>query len=233
MGFRRRSPALLPKRERRSCGARSARPVPARVGEPGAATSYLRVLAQIDVRYALPMVVAPTLVLHARRDRVISIEHARYLAERMPSATLVELDSADHLIWFSDAVDVMTDEIQDFLIAAVPNRDVRRVLATVVFIDELGPRPRRPRPGAEPRRSQLIERFRGRTVRHDGSSILATFDGPARAIRCASEIGPARRVIRPVPPGRRPHRRVRRNQRGPRRRGDRRRPRHRRRGPTR
>ena len=56
-------------------------------------------------------------------------------------ATLVELDSADHLIWFSDALDVMTDEIQDFLIAAVPNRDVRRVLATVVFIDELGPRP--------------------------------------------------------------------------------------------
>jgi DNA-binding SARP family transcriptional activator/pimeloyl-ACP methyl ester carboxylesterase len=155
---------------------------------PGAATSYLRVLAQIDVRHALPMVVAPTLVLHASRDRVISIEHARYLAERMPSATLVELDSADHLIWFSDALDVMTDEIQDFLIAAVPSRDVRRVLATVVFIDELGPRPRRPRPGAEPRTSQLIERFRGRTVRHDSSSILATFDGPARAIRCASEM---------------------------------------------
>lgn len=155
---------------------------------PGAATSYLKVLAQIDVRHALPMVVAPTLVLHARRDRVISIEHARYLAERMPSATLVELDSADHLIWFSDALDVITDEIQDFLIAAVPNRDVRRVLATVVFIDELGPHPGRPQPGVDQGTSQLIERFRGRTVRHDGSSILATFDGPARAIRCASEM---------------------------------------------
>ena len=82
----------------------------------------------------------------------------------------------------------MTDEIQDFLIAAVPNRDVRRVLATVVFIDELGPRPMRPRPGAEPRTSQLIERFRGRTVRHDGGSILVTFDEPARAVRCAFEM---------------------------------------------
>jgi pimeloyl-ACP methyl ester carboxylesterase len=155
---------------------------------PGAAISYLRALAQIDIRDALPMVVAPTLVLHAQRDRVISVEHARYLAGRMPNATLIELDSADHLIWFSDVLDVMTDEIQDFLIAAVPSRDVRRVLATVVFVDELRPRSRTARPGAEARADQLIERFRGRRVRQAGGRLLASFDGPARAIRCASEM---------------------------------------------
>ncbi len=156
---------------------------------PGAATAYLRTLAQIDVRHALPMVEAPTLVLHARRDRVISIELARYMAERIPNATLVELDSADHLIWFSDALEVMTDEIQDFLIGAVPDREIPRVLTTVVFIDGLHPGPRPlAHAGADAKARQLIERFRGCTVRHDGGGILATFDGPARAIRCASEV---------------------------------------------
>ena len=155
---------------------------------PGAAASYLRVLAQIDVRHALPMVDAPTLVLHAERDRVIPVELARYMAERMPNATLVELDSADHLIWFADVLDVITDEIQDFLVAAVPNREVRRVLATVVFIDELGPHPRHGSRRADGRVGQLVERFRGRTVRRSDDGILVTFDGPAWAIRCASEI---------------------------------------------
>ena len=62
---------------------------------------------------------------------------ARYMAERIPNATLVELNSADHLIWFSDALDVMTDEIQDFLTENLPNRETSRVLATVLFIDRI------------------------------------------------------------------------------------------------
>jgi DNA-binding SARP family transcriptional activator/pimeloyl-ACP methyl ester carboxylesterase len=161
---------------------------------PGAASAYLRALAQTDVRHALPMIQAPTLVLHANRDRVIPVELARYVAERIPDATVVELDSADHLMWFSDALDVMTDEIQDFLIGALPNREVRRVLATLLFVDDV--QPTRPRAGRAPagRResrpgyvatSQLIDRFRGRTVRHGDDGILVAFDGPARAIRCA------------------------------------------------
>jgi DNA-binding SARP family transcriptional activator/pimeloyl-ACP methyl ester carboxylesterase len=161
---------------------------------PGAASAYLRALAQIDVRHALPMVQAPTLVLHANRDRVISVDQARYLAERIPDATLIELNSADHLIWFSDALDVMTDEIQDFLIGALPNREIRRVLATVLFVDDFDRGRRSPgrrrllqeqSPSSRPKSSQLIERFRGHAVRHGDNGILATFDGPARAIRCA------------------------------------------------
>ena len=137
---------------------------------PGAASAYLRALAQIDVRHALPMVQAPTLVLHANRDRVISIDLARYMAERIPNATLVEVNSADHLIWFSDALDLMTDEIQDFLIGALPNREIRRVLATALFIDGLDSSRRQPDSGRPRRREpldadvkaiQLIERFRG------------------------------------------------------------------------
>jgi DNA-binding SARP family transcriptional activator/pimeloyl-ACP methyl ester carboxylesterase len=164
---------------------------------PGAASAYLRALAEIDVRHALPMVQAPTLVLHANRDRVIPVELARYMGERIPNATLVELNSADHLVWFSDALDVMTDEIQDFLIGALPNREIRRVLATVLFVDDVDPSRRRQTigqplhrksPVGDAKAGQLIERFRGRAVRHGGNGILVTFDGPARAIRCAYAI---------------------------------------------
>lgn len=165
---------------------------------PGAASAYLRALAQIDVRHALPMVQAPTLVLHANRDRVISIDLARYMAERIPNATLVEVNSADHLIWFSDALDLVTDEIQDFLIGALPNREIRRVLATALFIDDLDSSRRQPDSGRPRRREplaadvkaiQLIKRFRGRAVRRDDDGgILVVFDGPARAIRCACAI---------------------------------------------
>jgi DNA-binding SARP family transcriptional activator/pimeloyl-ACP methyl ester carboxylesterase len=151
---------------------------------PGAASAYLRALAQIDVRHALPMIQAPTLVIHATRDRVIPIELARYVADRIPDATIVELNSADHLIWFSDALEVLTDEIQDFIIGALPNREIRRVLATVLFVDDFEPDRQPPRPD-HAEASRLIDRFRGRTVRHGDDGILAMFDGPARAIRCA------------------------------------------------
>ncbi len=151
---------------------------------PGTASVYLRALAQIDVRHALPMIQAPTLVAHATRDRVIPVELARYVSERIPDATIVELNSADHLIWFSDALDVLTDEIQDFIIGALPNREIRRVLATVVFVDDFDPARPAPRPG-HAEASRLIDRFRGRTVRHGDDGILVMFDGPARAIRCA------------------------------------------------
>jgi DNA-binding SARP family transcriptional activator/pimeloyl-ACP methyl ester carboxylesterase len=158
---------------------------------PGAASAYLRALAQIDVRHALPLVRAPTLILHSTRDRVMPVEMARYMAERIPNATLVELNSADHLIWFSDAVDVMTDEIQDFLIGNLPSREISRVLATVLFIDQFrrrGPGDDRTGLVDDSEGRQLVSRYRGRTVGDTADGLLATFDGPARAIRCASAI---------------------------------------------
>jgi pimeloyl-ACP methyl ester carboxylesterase len=176
---------------------------------PSTASAYLRALARIDVRHALPMVQAPTLVLHASRDRVIPIELARYMAERMTNASFMELDSADHLIWFSDILDRLTDEIQDFVIAALPNRDIHRVLATVMFIDELdsarqaAPTSRRRRPDsarADEVTTQIVNRYRGHAVPQRDDGILVTFDGPARAVRCAStivrELGAAGRVCR-------------------------------------
>ena len=69
----------------------------------------------MDVRPALPLISAPTLVLHATRDRTDPVEAARYMAARIPNAKMVELDSADHLIWLTDALDAMVNEIQDFV----------------------------------------------------------------------------------------------------------------------
>ncbi len=82
---------------------------------PSSAVAYLRLLAGLDVRDALPAISAPTLVLHASREKAVPIELARYTADHIPGAALVELDSADHLLWFSDVLDVIVDEIYDFV----------------------------------------------------------------------------------------------------------------------
>ena len=162
---------------------------------PGAAVSYLRALAASDVRDSLPSVIAPTLVLHSARDRSVPVEMARYVAARIPDATLVELDSADHLIWFSDVLDVITDKVQDFLVGAVPHRETNRLLTSVLFVDLLEAHVERSDaltrtptdvpPAVAERASRLIDRFRGRCI-HRSDGIEATFDGPARAVRCAS-----------------------------------------------
>jgi DNA-binding SARP family transcriptional activator/pimeloyl-ACP methyl ester carboxylesterase len=147
---------------------------------PGAAASYLDSLLRMDVRPALSLVSAPTLILHATRDRTDPVEAARYMAARIPNAKLVELDSADHLIWLTDALDIMVNEIQDFVVGAVPSHDVARQLATVLCVDVP------PGPLADDATRQ-IRRHRGTIVNHcDG--LFATFDGPARAIRCATRI---------------------------------------------
>ena len=151
---------------------------------PASATAYLKIVTGVDVRHALAMVSAPTLVLHAARDLRSPIVFARYMAERIPDAALVELDSSDHLIWFSDALDAMTDAMQDFLTGALPAPEVNRVLATVLVVELVDEaRPLESGVGCE-----LIERFRGRAVRHGPTGIVAAFDGPARAIRCALAI---------------------------------------------
>jgi class 3 adenylate cyclase len=110
------------------------------------------------------------------------------MAERIPDAALVELDSADHLIWFSDSIDVMTDEIQDFLTGSVPNREVSRTLATVLAVEVAGGVTSALDADPDGRARGLIDRFRGRAVGTRGGRILATFDGPARAVRCAAAI---------------------------------------------
>jgi pimeloyl-ACP methyl ester carboxylesterase len=153
---------------------------------PRAAVTFLRALAAIDVRHALPMISAPTLVVHAARDLNVPIDAARVISDGIPDATLVELDSDIHLIWLSDVVDDITAAIESFIDRAVPSAHLDRVLATVLAVAPQDPR------ALTTAIDAVIERCHGRTIRGTG---LATFDGPARAIRCAlallSEIGTA------------------------------------------
>jgi DNA-binding SARP family transcriptional activator/pimeloyl-ACP methyl ester carboxylesterase len=148
---------------------------------PGAAATFLRALAAIDIRHALPTIGAPTLLLHATRDQNVPVQAARYACDLIPGATLVELDSDIHLIWLSDVVDEITRAIETFIARTGPVTAVDRVLATVLATAG--------GPDDAPGRA-IVERWGGRPLGRPG---CAAFDGPARAIRCAgalvSELG--------------------------------------------
>jgi pimeloyl-ACP methyl ester carboxylesterase len=171
-----------------------------KVERMGASPSMAKKLAQmffeIDVRPALPLIQAPTLVLHRRGDRVVSIHAARWLAEKIEGARLVELPGIDH-VGFAGDPDALAAEIQEFLTGTrpVPPEEFDRVLATVMFSDIVSSTERAAAAGDRRWRELLerhntfvrgeIERYRGREIKTMGDGFLATFDGPARAIRCA------------------------------------------------
>jgi pimeloyl-ACP methyl ester carboxylesterase len=148
---------------------------------PDAAAAFLRALVEIDVRPALPTIATPTLILHATRDRNVPIEAARACRDLIPGAELVELESDIHLIWLSDVVEEITTQIERFVGRTVPSvAELDRALVTVLAVS-LGQSGRGPDELFRP----IIERWRGRTVR---TPDLATFDGPAQALRCAQEV---------------------------------------------
>lgn len=164
---------------------------------PGAASAYLRMNAEIDVRAVLASVHVPALVLHTVGDRICPVEGGRYLAEHIPDARIVELPGDDHQAWVTVA-DELVGEIEEFLTDQRESPVPDTVLATLLFTDivastetaaELGDR----RWGALLEthhgvvRGQL-RRFRGREVNTTGDGFLATFDGPARAVRCGLAI---------------------------------------------
>jgi pimeloyl-ACP methyl ester carboxylesterase len=160
---------------------------------PGAALALARMNTEIDVRQVLPAITVPTLVLHRSGDLDADVEEGRYLAERIPGAKLVELPGRDHLPFVGD-VDAVVDEIEEFLTGARGAVEPDRVLTTVMFIDVVGSTERAAELG-DRRWSEILEsyravvraelaRFRGREVETAGDGLLATFDGPARAIRC-------------------------------------------------
>jgi class 3 adenylate cyclase len=171
---------------------------------PGAAHALFRMVSQLDIRDILPTIRVPTLIIHRTDDTLIRVEHARYMAERIPEARLVELSGEDHLWWFGDQ-DAIVDEVQEFLTGArsVPEPD--RVLATVMFTDIVGSTRRAAELGDSRWRELLdrhgsvvrreLGRHRGREVKATGDGFLATFDGPARAIRCATAIAES---VRPL-----------------------------------
>ena len=165
-----------------------------RSASPGAAVSLLKMNTRIDVRHLLPIIKAPTLVMHRIGDRDANIEEARYIAARIPGARLVELPGEDHLPWIGDS-DAVTDEIAEFITGARLPRDVDRVLATVLFTDIVGSTEHVAQMGDRAWRERLTEHhemarqeiahWRGREINTAGDGFLAVFDGPARAIRCA------------------------------------------------
>ncbi len=167
---------------------------------PGAAVAILRMNMEIDVRHILPTIRVPTLVIHRTGDRLTRVEQARYMAERIPGAKYVELPGIDHTPWVGDA-DAILDEVEEFLTGVRHGAEPDRVLATVLFTDIVGSTEQAARLG-DRRWRELLEshhalvrkelaRFRGREIDTAGDGFLATFDGPARAIRCACAISDA------------------------------------------
>ncbi|MGI8864514.1 MAG: adenylate/guanylate cyclase domain-containing protein [Solirubrobacteraceae bacterium] len=164
---------------------------------PGTAARLMMMNAEVDVRAVLPTISVPTLVLHRANDRFIDIRHSRYLAEHIPGARLVELPGEEALSFAGDAASEL-DEIEEFLTGARQARDSERILATVLFADivdstrraaELGDRRWRDLLGLiESAVVSELSHFRGRAVKTMGDGFLATFDGPARGIRCAAAI---------------------------------------------
>jgi pimeloyl-ACP methyl ester carboxylesterase len=164
---------------------------------PAGIRALLRMQYGTDVRHILPIVRVPTVVLHRQGDQATRIEGGRYIADRIPGARFIELPGVDHVPWIGDS-ESLIGEIEEFItgVRHPPERD--RLLATVLFTDIVGSTERAATLGDRAWRTLLdthhgivrreLERHRGREVRTVGDGFLATFDGPARAIRCACAI---------------------------------------------
>ncbi len=157
---------------------------------PGAALALTRMNAEIDVRNVLPSIRVPTLVVHRREDALMPVEGGRYIASRIPGAKFVEFEGKDHLPFVGDQNQIL-DEIEEFLTGARPDRRIDRVLTTVLFVlfDDASHQP--PRETKELQRARVrreLALFKGREAAMTDAHLFATFDGPARAIRCAQAI---------------------------------------------
>jgi class 3 adenylate cyclase len=170
------------------------------VASPGAILALVRANYEIDARHILPSIQAPTLVLHRKDDALVPVEAGRYLAQNIPGAKYVELPGRDHLLQAldEDVLDLLLDEMEEFITGARHRPEPDRVLATVMFNDIVGSTERAAKLGDRQWRELLkgyyaavrkeLGAFRGREVNTTGDGLLATFDGPARAIQCACSI---------------------------------------------
>jgi class 3 adenylate cyclase len=175
-----------------------------RSASPSAALALARMNTEVDVRDVLASVRVPALIMHRDGDRDARIEEGRYIAARIPGARFVELHGMDHLPWIGDQ-DAVLDEIEEFLTGVRPIPQPDRVLATVLFSDIVGSTEMAAALGDERWRELLarhhalvraeLARFRGREIDTAGDGFLASFDGPARAVRCGSALTSAVREL--------------------------------------
>ena len=156
---------------------------------PGAAVALTKMNAEIDVRNVLPSIRVPTLVIHRTGDACLKVEGGRYVASRIPNSQYVELGGIDHLPFVGDQTEIL-DAIEEFVTSVRFAEEYDRILATVLSV--------KPAAEASVERMDLtdarvffrrqLELFRGREIMHGDNEMLAAFDGPARAIRCAASI---------------------------------------------
>jgi class 3 adenylate cyclase len=164
---------------------------------PSAAIALYRMNIQIDIRSILPAIRIPTLVLHRAGDRLVDVGSGRYLAKHIAGARYIELPGDDHLFHVGD-VQRVEAEIEEFVTGARPRIDEDTVLATVMFVDIVDSTQRATALGDEMWRHlleqymQRVERqvthYRGKVLDTAGDGVFASFDGPARGIRCARAI---------------------------------------------
>jgi len=171
---------------------------------PSLVRTLMRHNLEVDIRNLLPAIGVPTLVLHRTDETWIDVGYGRYAASKIPGARLVELPGTDHYIWEQNS-DVVAEEIEEFLTGVRRSRGPERSLKTVVFTDIVGSTDRAREAGDERWRTLLdrheaavqrqITRFEGQLVKTTGDGALATFDGPARAIRCGLAVREAMRGL--------------------------------------
>jgi len=172
---------------------------------PGASATMYRWVLEGDVRSVLPSIRVPTLIIHRKDNLHHRVGHGRYLADAINGARYVELPGTDSYPFYAGDTDAILDEVEDFLTGRREVAAHDRVLATVMFTDIVGSTELAARLGDQAwldlrnahdvLMRQLIQRYRGREIQTTGDGFLATFDGPARAVRCATEIATAVRSL--------------------------------------
>jgi len=173
---------------------------------PAAAIALTKMNSEIDARDILPAIRVPTMIIHRAGDSVVPVEAGRYIAANIPGAKYLELPGDNHAPWYEpEIIDRIVGETEEFLTGSRSEAEIDRVLATVMFTDIVESTKRAAELGDRKWRAlldrhdetvrQQFARFRGHEVKNLGDGFLATFDGPARAVRCASAIAEAVQLL--------------------------------------